>query len=124
MSTLGLGRGSRVPSSRRLYCMKTRFQSSNQRSQSQAPMAQTGASHRCSSPRSKTISLQGPQGPVSPISQKLSFRPSPTIRSGGRPAISCQSSKASRSSSSPSRKIVTQSRSFGSSKTSVRSSQA
>jgi hypothetical protein len=55
--------------------MNTRFQISRKRSQSQEPMPQWGP-QLISSPWSKMISEQGPQGPVSPMDQKLSFSPS------------------------------------------------
>src|SRR5690554_6660079 len=95
---LGLGRGVMFPFSSRLYCINTKFQISNQRSQSHSPIAQTSASHFLSSPLSIRISLQGPQGPVSPIDQKLSFSPNRNILSLGTGVNSCHKLKASSSS--------------------------
>ena len=64
--------GSNVPSGRALNCMNTRFQISMQRGEpaltSAPPVSPFGV-------RSMWISEQGPQGPVSPIIQKLSFLP-------------------------------------------------
>ena len=47
-------------------------------------------------------SLQGPQGPTSPISQKLSFLPKRSTRSGGSGVSSSQSFSASVSAGTPS----------------------
>ena len=78
MSMEGLGSGmSGASFSLRSNCMKTRFQISSQRSQSHAtpwhlrPAA--SSAQGMSSPWWKWISEQGPQGPVSPIAQKLSL---------------------------------------------------
>jgi hypothetical protein len=62
----------------------------------------------------------GPQGPVSPIIQKLLFSPIRTIRSAGTPIPPFQIRKASSSSV----KIVIQSRSLGIPMTTVRYSHA
>ncbi len=75
VSMLGRGRGTMLPFSSRSYCMNTRFQISRNRSQSHLPMPQLGP-QLMSSPWSTWISEQGPQGPVSPMDQKLSFSPS------------------------------------------------
>ena len=67
--------------------MKTRFQISSQRSQSQATPRHfrpaCSSAQGMSSPWKKWISEQGPQGPVSPMAQKLSLAPSLWIRSAG-----------------------------------------
>ena len=97
VSMLGLGRGVRTPSAVRLYCMKTRFQISRYRSHSHLPMPQSGPQDMAS-PWSMRISEQGPQGPVSPMDQKLSFSPMPTMREGGSPEIFSQRRAASSSS--------------------------
>ena len=73
-----------MPSSLRLYWIKTRFQ--NSINLAQPPLTQhlwpwTFFLSQRSGPRSICISLQGPQGPVSPISQKLSFLPKARTRS-------------------------------------------
>ena len=74
------------------------------------------------------ISEQGPQGPVSPISQKLSLRPKRSTWEGSTSVASRQirsaSSSAGRPSASSPPKTVTHSRSLGSFQTPVRSSQA
>ncbi len=85
----GLGSGVIFPDSSRSYCMKTRFQSSRYRSQSHVPMPQFGP-QAISLPWSMMISEHGPQGPVSPMDQKLSFSPMRTIRPVGTPIISFQ----------------------------------
>lgn len=76
-------------------------------------------------PRSKWISVHGPQGPVSPISQKFALRPKRSTRLGSTPAFWIQMRSASTSAGSPSfsspPNTVTQRRSFGSPHTSVRS---
>ncbi len=121
VSIEGLGSGVILPLASRLNCMKTRFQISSQRSQSQAGPRQTrpafSSAHGRCSPWWKWTSEQGPHGPVSPIAQKLSFSPRRRIRSAGRNCL--QSSNASSSSV----KTVALSRSLGRPKSSVRSSQ-
>ncbi len=97
VSMEGFGNGVIAPDSSRLNCMNTRFHSSRKRSQSQ-PTAQSGRSQPCSGPRSMWISEQGPQGPVSPMAQKLSASPRRTILPAGKSLISCQSRNASSSS--------------------------
>ncbi len=71
-------------------------------------------------PLSMKISESGPQGPVSPMAQKLSSSPMRWIRSGRTPTVSIQICSASSSLSC----TVTQRRSPSRPKTSVRSSQA
>src|SRR5512138_103752 len=99
--------------------MKTRFQISSQRSQSQATPSHFrpafSSAQGMSSPWKKWISEHGPHGPVSPIAQKLSFIPSLKIRSGGTPSP-FQKSKASWSHGRPPSplKTVVASRSTGS----------
>ena len=102
VSTDGLGSGRRSSCRRTCSnCMNTRFQISTQRSQSQAgpwhlrPAA--SSAQGMSSPWWKWISLHGPQGPVSPIAQKLSLSPSEMTRSSPTPATFCQSARASSS---------------------------
>jgi hypothetical protein len=92
VSMLGRGRAARVPSAFWSYCMKTRFQISKNRS----PFSMLASPK--AGPRSTRISEQGPHGPTSPMLQKLSFSPSPTMRSGFTPATFCHSSRASASS--------------------------
>ena len=81
VSTDGLGSGRRARSGSCSNCMKTRFQISIQRSQSQAGPWQgrpaAASAQGRSSPWWKWISLHGPQGPVSPMAQKLSLSPEP-----------------------------------------------
>ena len=123
MSIEGLGRGVIFPDASRLNCMKTRFQISSQRSQSQAgprhvrPAWTDG--HGKWSPWWKWTSEHGPQGPVSPMAQKLSFSPRRRMRSSLMPATFFHSANASSSSV----KTVALSRSFGSPSSPVRSSQ-
>ena len=77
MSMDGLGSGASLPSALRSNCMKTRFQISSQRSQSQATpshfLPAFSSAQGMSLPWKKWISEHGPHGPVSPIDQKLSF---------------------------------------------------
>ncbi len=120
VSILGFGRGVSLPVLSLSYCMKTRFHNSLHLSQSHFPIPHSGASHRSSSPLSMKISLQGPQGPISPMLQKLSFSPNLTILSAGIPVISCHSLKASLSSLY----IVTHSLSLGRLNSSVKNSHA
>src|SRR5438477_611662 len=79
VSIEGLGRAVIFPDASRLNCMKTRFQISSQRSHSQAGPRHVppdcSRAHGSSSPWWKCTSEQGPQGPVSPMAQKLSFSP-------------------------------------------------
>ena len=69
VSTCFCGRSCSLPFSSRLYWIKTRFHSSIT---SSIP-ALTSSALQPPSVRSMCISEHGPQGPVSPISQKLSF---------------------------------------------------
>ncbi len=78
------------------YCMKTRFQISMKRSPSASALP--GGPPGILSPWSKKISEHGPQGPVSPMRQKLSWSAMRMIRSSGRPAIFFQIVAASSSS--------------------------
>ncbi len=79
VSMQGAGRGLSVPVASRSYCMNTRFQISSQRSHSHStprhcrPAA--SSAQGSASPWWKWISEQGPQGPVSPMAQKLSLAP-------------------------------------------------
>ncbi len=115
----GLGSGWSGPSgSLRSNCMKTRFQSSIQESlPSCSAWSRPKNLCACASisardppgSRQRWISLQGPQGPVGPMAQKLSFSPRRKMRSLRTP-IDLHSSSAS----SSSRNTVTASRSAGS----------
>src|SRR3989338_6121396 len=69
VSTEGFGKGVNWPSLLRLNCMKTKFHNSKSRSPSKFFLV------TLPDPKSHKISEQGPQGPVSPIDQKLSFSP-------------------------------------------------
>ena len=80
----GEGSGRRTPSGPWSNSMKTRFQSSTKRSLP-CSIRRKGSPASMSSPRSKWISEQGPQGPVSPMAQKLSFLPKRKIRGSGTP---------------------------------------
>ena len=111
------GSSLRVPSASRLYCMKTRFQISTKRA---SPPCFGPPSSPYDAPRSMKISESGPQGPVSPIVQKLSSSPMRWMRSGRTPTLSIHSCSAS---SSPSCTVI-QRRSPSRPKTSVSSSQA
>ena len=91
----GRGSGVRVPSGAWSNCMKTRFQNSMKRSP--AGSASGPPSGPYSAPRSMCSSEHGPQGPVSPICQKLSASPRRWMRSMGTPTASCQISSASSS---------------------------
>ena len=74
VSTCFAASGFRLPSGCALYWMKTRFQISITRGSSWLTSAAPGTSARSASGRrSMWISEHGPQGPVSPIIQKLSF---------------------------------------------------
>ena len=96
VSIEGRGSGRRSPGATWSYCMKTRFQNSRKRSPSSS--AEPGGPPAIPAPRSMKISEQGPQGPVSPICQKLSEVPMRMILSSGKPAIRFQSEAASSSS--------------------------
>ena len=91
VSTCCAGSGVNVPSGLALYWMKTLFQISMQRASepltSVAPSAcSSGEVSRGPGRRSTWISVHGPQGPVSPIIQKLSFLPPLTMCTcGSRP---------------------------------------
>ena len=69
-----------------LNWMKTRFHISRTSGLSMFTKAEASRSPI----RSKWISVQGPHGPTSPISQKLSFIPNGKTRSGGR-LLTCRS---------------------------------
>ena len=95
------------------------------------PMARSrpAAGSESAGPRSMWISVQGPQGPVSPISQKLSLRPKRRMWLGVdvghlAPERRSASSSAARPSAASPSKTVTHRRSLGSPQTSVRSSHA
>jgi hypothetical protein len=131
VSTWRAGSGLSEPSSWRLNSMNTRFQSSMKRSLPALTPRPLSAPSRGSvpgPPRSMWISVQGPQGPVSPISQKLSFFEkgrtcdgSMSVRSRHRRAAS---SSAGRPSPASPAKTVAHRRSLGRPQTLVRSSQA
>ena len=72
VSTCFAARGEKVPSALALYWMKTWFQISMQRGLLWFTSALPAVSSSLGS-RLKWISEQGPQGPVSPIIQELSF---------------------------------------------------
>ena len=91
----GLGSSVRVPSGAWLYCMKTRFQNSMNRSPCGSCSGPPSGPN--AGPRSMWISLHGPHGPVSPICQKLSLSPRRWMRSIGTPTCSCQMASASSS---------------------------
>ena len=100
VSTWRAGSGLKVPSGLALNWMKTRFQISMQRASlplTSVPFVSP------SGVRSTWSSVQGPQGPVSPIIQKLSFLlPLTMWIAGSRPAarnFSAQTSQASWSNS-------------------------
>ena len=85
VSTCFCGSGSSEPFAFLLYCMNTRFQISITRWWLLFTSSTPGTCARSSSLlRSMWISLHGPQGPVSPISQKLSFLFPRMILSAGR----------------------------------------
>ena len=116
VSTCLEGNSSSEPSPRRLYWMKTRFQISI--TSGVPALTSSGPQPFCV--RSKWISEHGPHGPVSPISQKLSFSSKRRTWAGLTSVTSFQIFSAS----SSSRNTVTQSRSLGSFKTPVSSSHA
>ena len=101
VSTEGLGRGGASCPASCSNCMKTRFQISIQRSQSQAGPWQgcpaAASAQGMSSPWWKWISLHGPHGPVSPMAQKLSLSPRRMTRESSTPAIFFHSARASSS---------------------------
>ena len=111
--------------------MNTLFQSSMKRSfPALTPSFRSAPSRESVSgpPRSMWISVQGPQGPVSPISQKLSLRPKKSTCAGSTSVDSFQmraeSSSRGRPSFSSPPNTVTHSRSRGRPHTFVRSSHA
>ncbi|CAB4912516.1 unannotated protein [freshwater metagenome] len=117
VSTLRVGRSLSSPDSPRKCWVNTRFQiSTNRFSASSFAGPPSGP---CSGPKSKKISVEGPQGPVSPISQKLSLS-SRWILLGSRPTTSVQMPSASSSVTWH----VTQRRSPSMPRTSVTNSQA
>ena len=93
MSTHGTGSGlvrTSPPSRYRSDCMNTRFQISTQLSPSSTGQAAAGAAPGAApgaGPWRRKISEQGPQGPVSAISQKLSASPLANSRSRGTPTF-------------------------------------
>jgi hypothetical protein len=94
VSTCLAGRGVSLPSGPRLNWINTRFQISITRASS----ALTRSPPFLSGVRSMWISLHGPQGPLSPISQKLSFLLPRTDALGGqvlRPQVTASSSGSS-----------------------------
>ena len=93
VSIPGLGSGTSSPEGWRSSVWKTRFHNSTYRS-SPPPTGPPPIPH--SGPRSKWISEHGPQGPVSPISQKLSSSVC-WIRDRGTPTTSAHRSAASSS---------------------------
>ena len=70
VSTCLAGRGEKVPSGLALNWMKTRFQISMQRA---SPLLTSDAFGVAGGSQVNMNFLHGPQGPVSPIIQKLSF---------------------------------------------------
>ncbi len=123
VSMEGAGSGCSSPSASRSNCMNTRFQISRNSPASPASSNSsrvTSVPRRPSGRRSKWISEQGPQGPVSAICQKLSLSPRPKMRSSFTPAISRHSPRASSSVWC----TVTQRRSAGMPYSTVSSSQA
>ena len=148
VSTHGAGSLDSEPSRSRLNCMNTRFHTSRTFgsgtptgypftvSPSFAPLTQPSLT-RCAASRSvfpsssypirsKWISEHGPHGPVSPISQKLSFLLPRRMRSSGTNLSHswCASSSGSSPDAGSPSKYVTYSRSAGILYTSVRSSHA
>ena len=86
VSTCLAARGEKVPSALALNWMKTWFQISMQRELDELTNSRPGSSSS-EGRRLKWISEQGPQGPVSPICQKLSLRlPWTMWMAGSRPA--------------------------------------
>ena len=127
VSTCLDGSGSRLPSALRLNSIKTLFQISMTCGWSAFTNALPSPLARSSGLRKSTwISVQGPQGPVSPISQKLSFLEARMMRSVSM--YFCQIAMLSWSCGTPSlaspSKTVTYSCSLGMRYTSVSSSQA
>ncbi len=118
VSTEGLGSGCKWPCLSRLNCIKTKFQISTYLSPSASGVP--GGPPATSGPWSKKISVQGPQGPVSPIDQKLSLSPQREKRCADTPMSFNQISAASSSFSY----TVIHSFSGGSCKQTVKNSQA
>ena len=116
VSMLGRGRGSTAPSTVRLYCMKTRFQISTNRS---CPAEGRPAVLPVAGALVEEELRARPRGPVSPMFQKLSS-PRRWMRSAGTPTASRQICSASSSLSW----TVIHSRSPSMPRTSVTSSQA
>src|SRR6201996_4483254 len=86
VSTEGFGSAFSSPLASRLNCINTKFQISTYRPHSHGNTQSVCASFDDAGPISKKISLQGPHGPVSPIAQKLSFKPGiATTRSAAAP---------------------------------------
>ena len=99
VSTCWAGSSVSLPVASRLYWMKTLFQISITRGSSpltgaRRPAARSASISACGL-RSTLISVHGPHGPVSPISQKLSLAPKKWTWSSGRPATSFQMAAAS-----------------------------
>ena len=88
-------KGLSVPSAWRSNCMNTLFHTSKKRSHPQGTL-QSALPQPNPGPRSKNISVHGPQGPTSPICQKLSS-PSLKILCSGTPISSRQIANASSS---------------------------
>src|SRR5580658_11059006 len=82
VSTCFAASGENVPSAFALNWMNTWFQISMQRDEPELTRARPAASSSEGS-RLTLISEQGPQGPVSPIIQKLSFLPPLTMWTAG-----------------------------------------
>ena len=87
VSIFCFGKGVNEPSSSRLYCINTKFHNSRYLSSTPTPPPSFDA---FSSPKSMYISEQGPQGPVGPTFQKLSFSPNLAILFSGTPIRLCQ----------------------------------
>src|SRR5665648_687196 len=87
VSIFCLGKGVNEPSSSRLYCINTKFHNSRYLSSTPTPPPSFDAFF---SPKSIYISEHGPQGPVGPTFQKLSFSPNLTILFSERPIMLCQ----------------------------------
>ena len=95
VSIEGFGNPVRLPSANCSNCIKTRFQISMNRSPSSSGLP--GGPPAIRGPWSKKISVQGPQGPVGPIIQKLSLVGMRMIRSSPSPATFFHSAAASSS---------------------------
>ena len=98
VSTCFAGSSESLPPASRLYWMKTRFQISMKRAQPPftSQRCATSCLSQAAGPRSMWISEHGPQGPVSPISQKFSSSKRLT-RSRPMSVTSSQSAAASSS---------------------------